>query len=74
MKIALGIMVVAGLGLMLSACDPNGQASNPNTCLSDGSVSWWVNPNKEGQVKDTASLSNCAKANTAWQAPAAPVK
>ena len=69
MKIALGIMVVAGLGLALSACDPNGMASNPSTCLSDGSVTWWVNPNKEGQTKDTATMENCNKAFNAWQAP-----
>ena len=68
MKIAFGIMVLCS-GLALSACDPNGMASSPNTCLGDGSVSWWVNPNKEGQTKDTASIDNCAKAFNAWQAP-----
>jgi hypothetical protein len=68
MKIALGILVLC-YGLGLAACD-GGMASNPSTCLGDGSVSWWVEPNKEGQVKDTASMSNCAKTNTAWQQPA----
>jgi hypothetical protein len=69
MKITLGILVVC-YGLALAACESGGIASNPSTCLGDGSVSWWVNPNKEGQVKDTASLANCAKTNTAWQQPA----
>src|SRR5258708_31917808 len=48
MKITLGILAVC-YGLALSACDTGGMASSPNTCLKDGSVSWWVNPNKEGQ-------------------------
>ncbi len=68
MKISLGILAIC-FGLGVTACDPNGMASSPSTCLADGSVSWWVNPNKEGQAKDTASMNNCAKSNTAWQAP-----
>jgi hypothetical protein len=62
MKITLGILAIC-YGLALSACDPAGMASNPNTCLGDGSVTWWVNPNKEGQAKDTATLANCNKTN-----------
>jgi hypothetical protein len=62
MKISLAILTVS-VGLALSGCESGGMASNPNTCLGDGSVSWWVNPNKSGQAKDTASLGNCNKAN-----------
>ena len=62
MKIALGVLAVCG-ALAVSACDPAGMGSNPSTCLGDGSVSWWVNPNKESQTKDTASLGNCNKNN-----------
>ena len=61
-KIALAILVAA-FGLTVAACESSGTASSPNTCLGDGSVSWWVNPNKEGQVKDTASGANCNKLN-----------
>jgi ABC-type glycerol-3-phosphate transport system substrate-binding protein len=68
MKIALGILAVC-YGLTLAACD-GGMASSPSTCLKDGSVSWWVEPNKEGQVKDTATMQNCAATNSAWQQPA----
>ncbi len=67
MKIAFGVLAVC-YGLALAGCD-GGMASSPNTCLKDGSVSWWVEPNKEGQIKDSASMDNCAKSNTAWQAP-----
>jgi hypothetical protein len=68
MKIVLGALAIC-YGLALAACD-GGMMSSPSTCLKDGSVSWWVEPNKEGQVKDTASLENCAKTNAAWQQPA----
>jgi hypothetical protein len=56
MKISLGILAIC-YGLALAGCE--GTASSPNTCLKDGSVSWWVLPNKEGQAKDTASIDNC---------------
>lgn len=62
MKITLGVLAICG-GLALSACDPGGMASNPNACLGDGSVSWWVNPNKTGQAKDSSNLGNCMKTN-----------
>ncbi len=68
MKSALGILAICA-GFALAGCDMSGMASSPSTCLGDGSVSWWVNPNKEGQAKDTATMANCAKSNTAWQAP-----
>jgi hypothetical protein len=67
MRITLGIVAIC-YGLALAGCDPNGTLSSPSTCLADGSVSWWVNPNKEGQVKDTANINNCAVTNTAWKA------
>jgi hypothetical protein len=56
-------------GLALSGCGP-GSASSPSTCLRDGSVTWWVEPNKEGQTKDSATMDNCAATNAAWKAPA----
>ena len=68
MKITLGILAVC-YGLALSACDINGQSSSPSTCLKDGSVSWWVNPNKEGQTVDSSNMANCSVTNTAWKAP-----
>jgi hypothetical protein len=68
MRISLGILMVC-YGLALAGCEA-GQATNPNTCLADGSVAWWVTPNKEGQVKDTATMQNCAATNNAWQQPA----
>ncbi len=71
MKYTIGILAVC-YGLALSACDPHGQASSPSTCLKDGSVSWWTNPNKEGQTKDTSNMANCATSNAAWKAPAKP--
>jgi hypothetical protein len=58
MKISLGVLAVC-YGLAMAGCA--GTASNPSTCLADGSVSWWVTPNKEGQVKDTATIENCNK-------------
>ena len=66
MKISLGILAVC-YGLALSGCNMGGMSSSPNTCLKDGSVSWWVNPNKEGQSKDTATIENCRTSNTAWK-------
>ena len=59
MKLSLGILAIC-YGLALAGCD--GMASSPNTCLKDGSVTWWVLPNKEGQAKDTATMENCANA------------
>ena len=66
MKISLGILTIC-YGLALAGCDSGGMASSPNTCLKDGSVSWWVNPNKEGKAADTATMENCATSNTAWK-------
>lgn len=67
MKISLGILALC-FGLTLAGCDPSGMASSPSTCLKDGSVSWWVNPNKEGKAVDSATMDNCAVTNTAWKA------
>jgi hypothetical protein len=64
MKIAFGVLAIC-YGLALAGCE-GGMASNPSTCLGDGSVSWWVTPNKEGQAKDSASMENCHKTNAAW--------
>ncbi len=60
MKISLGILAIC-FGLSLAGCQ--GMASNPSTCLGDGSVTWWVLPNKEGVAKDTSTLHNCNKTN-----------
>jgi hypothetical protein len=65
MKISLGILAIC-FGAALAGC-AGGMASNPNTCLKDGSVSWWVLPNKEGVAKDTATMDNCAATNAAWK-------
>jgi len=69
MKISLGILALC-YGLVLAGCDINGQSSSPSTCLKDGSVSWWVNPNKEGKTVDSSNVANCAVSNTAWKVPA----
>jgi len=60
MKISLGILAIC-YGLALAGCE--GMSSSPSTCLGDGSVTWWVFPNKQGQAKDTASIKNCNKLN-----------
>jgi hypothetical protein len=57
-------------GLALAGCTSGGQASSPSTCLKDGSVTWYVEPNKEGQTRDSATMDNCAATNAAWKAPA----
>ena len=68
MKMSFTILAV-GCGLALAGCDVHGQSSSPSTCLKDGSVSWWVNPNKEGQAIDSSNMANCSVTNTAWKAP-----
>ncbi len=68
MRILYGVLAVS-FGLALSACDIHGQSSSPSSCLKDGSVSWWVNPNSKGEVKDSSNVANCATSNTAWKAP-----
>ena len=59
-KISFGILAIC-YGLALAGC--SGAASSPSTCLKDGSVTWWVLPNKAGETKDTATLQNCNKTN-----------